>query len=108
MYRNIAVLWDLADPPNVIIVSILHHFHLIKAHLMTLFPRSVPSVANNVRGMVFMLVSTVGFAGMVMLVRAASKDIHAFEIAFFRNLFGLLVLVPWFMQNQSQDRLLME
>jgi drug/metabolite transporter (DMT)-like permease len=43
-----------------------------------------------------MLVSTVGFAGMVLLVRLASADLHAFEIAFFRNLFGMLVLVPWF------------
>ena len=45
-----------------------------------------------------MLVSTVGFSGMVMLVRMASADLHAFEIAFFRNLFGLLVLVPWFVR----------
>ncbi len=45
-----------------------------------------------------MLVSTVGFSGMVMLVRMASADLHAFEIAFFRNLFGLLVLLPWFVR----------
>lgn len=48
--------------------------------------------------MVFMLISTVGFAVMAMLVRALSSDIHPFEIAFFRNLFGLLVLVPWFIR----------
>ena len=59
-------------------------------------PYPVPHAANNVKGMALMLVSTLGFAGMVMLVRVASADLHAFEIAFFRNLFGLLVLVPWF------------
>ena len=59
-------------------------------------PSPVPDAASNVKGMAFMLISTVGFAGMIMLVRVASADLHAFEIAFFRNLFGLLVLVPWF------------
>ena len=58
-----------------------------------------PLATNNIKGMVFMLISTVGFAAMVMLVRATSTDLHPFEIAFFRNLFGLLVLVPWFVKD---------
>jgi len=29
-------------------------------------------------------------------VRYVSADVHPFEITFFRNLFGLIVLVPWF------------
>jgi drug/metabolite transporter (DMT)-like permease len=58
-----------------------------------------PLATDNIKGMVFMLISTVGFAAMVMLVRAASTDLHPFEIAFFRNLFGLLVLVPWFIKD---------
>ena len=49
-----------------------------------------------------MLVSTIGFAGMVMGVREASSEIHPFEIAFFRNLFGILVLVPWFIRSGLQ------
>lgn len=37
-----------------------------------------------------MLSSTLAFAGMAVTIRLASNELHAFEIAFFRNLFGLL------------------
>ena len=33
---------------------------------------------------------------MNICIRLVSESIHPFEIAFFRNLFALLVLVPWF------------
>lgn len=36
-----------------------------------------------------MLSSTLMFAGMALTIRLASAELHAFEIAFFRNLFGL-------------------
>ena len=45
--------------------------------------------------MLLMLVSTLGFAGMHAIIRYASRDMHPFEIAFFRNFFGLLVLAPF-------------
>lgn len=35
------------------------------------------------------------FAIMTVLIRPLSESIHAFEIVFFRNLFGLLILVPF-------------
>jgi drug/metabolite transporter (DMT)-like permease len=41
-----------------------------------------------------MLLSVVLFAGMAIAIRLASKDLHAFEIAFFRNFFGLLFALP--------------
>lgn len=34
------------------------------------------------------------FAGMVIAIRYAAADLHAFEIAFFRNLFGLMFALP--------------
>ena len=43
-----------------------------------------------------MLASTVFFAVMHACVRYISAEIHPFEVTFFRNLFGLLVLAPWF------------
>lgn len=43
-----------------------------------------------------MLASTVFFAVMHACVRYISAEIHPFEVTFFRNLFGLAVLVPWF------------
>ena len=41
-----------------------------------------------------MLGATVVFSGMHATIRHASADMHPFEIAFFRNMFGLLLLAP--------------
>jgi len=46
------------------------------------------------RGVFFMLVSTLLFTGMQVTVRHVSEDLHPFEVAFFRNFFGLLVVAP--------------
>jgi drug/metabolite transporter (DMT)-like permease len=37
----------------------------------------------------------VAFAGMQAVVRLLSTDLHPIQLAFFRSLFGLLVLLPW-------------
>lgn len=41
-----------------------------------------------------MLGSTVLFGLMTVVIRLASEQLHAFEIAFFRNLFGLVAALP--------------
>ena len=46
------------------------------------------------RGVTMMCVSTVAFAVMHLAVRIASEELHPFQIAFFRNLFGLGFLIP--------------
>jgi len=46
------------------------------------------------RAALLMLGSTLAFAGMVLMIRLASSQIPATEIAFFRNFFGLVVLLP--------------
>lgn len=51
-------------------------------------------MSNNLRAMGFMLASTVAFACMHAAVKYLGEELHAFEIAFFRNLFGFLVLSP--------------
>lgn len=48
--------------------------------------------------MVIMLFATFGFAVAHALVRALSREVPPFEVAFFRNLFGLLVLAPLYLQ----------
>ena len=48
--------------------------------------------------MLMMVTSTIGFAGMHACVRHLSDDLHPFEIAFFRNALGILVMIPWFMR----------
>jgi len=42
-----------------------------------------------------MLCSTVLFSCMHGLIRYVSADLHPYEIAFFRNLLGMVVYVPW-------------
>ena len=46
------------------------------------------------RRVVMMCLSTVAFAVMHLSVRVVSAELHPFQIAFFRNLFGLAFLVP--------------
>jgi drug/metabolite transporter (DMT)-like permease len=41
-----------------------------------------------------MLVSTLLFTGMQVTVRHVAEELHPFEVAFFRNFFGLLVVSP--------------
>jgi drug/metabolite transporter (DMT)-like permease len=54
---------------------------------------------NPTRGIALMLGATLFFASMHASVRIVSlSGLHPFEIAFFRNLFGLLVVAPWFIR----------
>ena len=46
------------------------------------------------RAALLMLGSTAFFAFMVIAIRLASETLHTFEIAFFRNFFGLLATLP--------------
>jgi drug/metabolite transporter (DMT)-like permease len=41
-----------------------------------------------------MLFSVLLFSGMALSIRFACKDLHAFEVAFFRNFFGLIFALP--------------
>ncbi len=54
-------------------------------------PARVGAVA---RGVALMMVAALGSAAMNALIRLVGSEVHPFEVAFFRNLFGLLVLVP--------------
>jgi drug/metabolite transporter (DMT)-like permease len=49
----------------------------------------------HARAALLMLGSTVFFAAMAVVIRVASSDLSTYEIAFFRNLFGLLALLPF-------------
>ena len=53
---------------------------------------------GTTRGIALMLVSTLGFAIMHALIRHVSAELHPFQIAFFRNFFGIFVLLPWFLR----------
>ena len=50
--------------------------------------------STHARAALLMLGSTVFFALMALTIRIASKTMHTYEIAYFRNFFGLLALLP--------------
>ena len=45
-----------------------------------------------------MLGSTLLFGLMAVAIRLASATLHTFEVAFFRNFFGLAFMLPWLIQ----------
>ncbi len=47
------------------------------------------------RGALWMLLAAAAFAAMTALVRVMGESLHPFEIAFWRNLYGLLFMAPW-------------
>ena len=51
------------------------------------------------RGIIMIVVSTFAFAIMHTAIRWLSDELHPFQIAFFRNLFGLLFLMPLIAQG---------
>jgi drug/metabolite transporter (DMT)-like permease len=55
-------------------------------------PTHVPGQLR--RAIALMTASTVLFGFMAVCIRLASKQLHAFEIAFFRNLFGFVFTLP--------------
>jgi drug/metabolite transporter (DMT)-like permease len=53
---------------------------------------------HRLRGIVCVLVATFLLTVMNAMVRHVSEGLHVFEIVFFRNLFGLIVILPWFVR----------
>jgi drug/metabolite transporter (DMT)-like permease len=62
---------------------------------MDLSRRATPALSAPVRAAALMLVANVCVAGMTVAIRIAAAELHPFAIAFFRNLFGVLFLVPF-------------
>ncbi|MEZ0469866.1 DMT family transporter [Luteimonas salinilitoris] len=56
-------------------------------------------VSQPTRAALLMLGSTLFFAMMVIAIRLASETLHTFEIAFFRNFFGLAAALPLLMRR---------
>ncbi|WP_368565883.1 DMT family transporter [Pseudoxanthomonas sp. UTMC 1351] len=54
----------------------------------------MPTIPHHLRAASLMLGSTMFFGLMVVAIRLASETLHTFEIAFFRNFFGLIAALP--------------
>ena len=57
---------------------------------------------SSLRGMAFMSLAALMLTGVNALIRDLSSDMHPYEIAFFRNFFGFLVLLPVFLRRGLQ------
>lgn len=64
-----------------------------------LAPAAVEDIPPTLRGALWMIAAAASFSLMITLVRLASRSLPVTEIAFFRNLFGLLVMVPWLLRE---------
>lgn len=68
-------------------------------------PEPVPSIDKPgrtpaVRGILWMLLATLCFAAMhAVIKKVAVMGIHPFETAFFRLVFGLIPIIPWFIRD---------
>jgi drug/metabolite transporter (DMT)-like permease len=51
------------------------------------------------KAIALMLIAALGFSLMNILIRWTAGDLHPFQIAFFRNLFGLVFMLPWLIKN---------
>tara|TARA_R110000787_G_scaffold67341_5_gene150900 strand:- start:29393 stop:30280 length:888 start_codon:yes stop_codon:yes gene_type:complete len=54
---------------------------------------------NNLTGIFWMILYTLSMCGMHASVRHVSESLHPFEIAFFRLVFGLLAILPFFFRH---------
>lgn len=54
-----------------------------------------PAPADNLKGIMWMLVFALAMGTMHGCIRHVSAGLHPFEIAFFRNVFGLIAVLPW-------------
>ena len=60
--------------------------------------RRAASLPNPTKGMLWMLAGGVCMTTVITLIRAISSEMHALEVAFFRNVFSLLFMVPWMLK----------
>lgn len=54
---------------------------------------------GQAKGLLLVVVSTVAFAAMQALIRETTRTEHPFEVVFWRNLFGLAAIAPFFLRH---------
>ncbi len=64
------------------------------------FTLTAPRLAPITRAALWILLSGICAVMMNVLIRVAAQTMHPFEVAFFRCLFGLILLLPWIVSNR--------
>ena len=61
----------------------------------------IAAIPAPVRGLLLVVLASAFFASMHNTIRfvTQTEDIHPFEVAFFRVVFGLVVFIPFFMRS---------
>ncbi|SVA82724.1 uncharacterized protein METZ01_LOCUS135578 [marine metagenome] len=69
--------------------------------LRTAYDATLGRLPSHVRAVLLILFSTICFTSMHTVIRYASTEgnIHPFEVAFFRNFFGLMAVLPFALMN---------
>ena len=57
--------------------------------------RAVPA---PLQGALYMIAAALGFSVMNIAIRSAAEELDPLQIAFFRNFFALLFMLPWLWQ----------
>ena len=57
------------------------------------------SKTSTWKGALFMILSAISFAAAHAGVREISNEVHPFATAFYRNIFGILLLLPWLVRD---------
>ncbi len=60
---------------------------------------ALPSTAKPLHGCLYMLLAMFCFSAMNNLIRLASEDLHSTQIVLLRNLFSVLIFVPWLLRE---------
>jgi drug/metabolite transporter (DMT)-like permease len=66
---------------------------------MTRLRAFIGRVPPNLQGMALMLAVTIFIVSMHGMIRYLSRELHPFEVAFFRNLFGIPILLPFLIRD---------
>ncbi len=59
---------------------------------------SAATLSAPAQGVLWMAGAAVCFSAMIVLIRLAVDVLHPFQVAFFRNLFGLMFMLPWILR----------
>jgi drug/metabolite transporter (DMT)-like permease len=63
------------------------------------FTLSAPQLSPITRAALWILLSGICSVMMNVLIRVAAQEMHPFEVAFFRCLFGLVFVLPWIVKG---------
>src|SRR5712671_2973096 len=63
------------------------------------FTLTAPTLSPITRAALWILLSGICSVMMNVLIRVAAQEMHPFEVAFFRCLFGLLFVLPWIVRG---------